>query len=342
MQPSLFVSIRHPIPMLFRKTFQIDFARVDSVAFRSLCRRLLITLVERVSLTFYMLLYASVVIVLAGAFFFLTPHGNGLISTGTTPQPITFGTALYFSLITICTVGYGDVVPVGFARALACFEAVFGVSMVGIILAKITSARLSHHVSRLFGSDAEDRLDQFRSKFQELESALSQLSPLISQAFPETPAAKPTQHRDAFLEKFGTAISAFESASASFCRYLKDELSAGFFFSDAPAASLARAGAAVDQVVFVLSQVVIALGPTAKIIVLTPLNRRRIADGLEKWRDVSPEIINRSEDAEVKKSFNEVAAKCVTLTESFFSVPVTSGDSGQPDQVVENVDQPQG
>src|SRR5947207_2994455 len=105
---------------------------------RAFFRRLLITLIERVPLFAYILSYVGGIILFGLAYYLLTPSANGLIQSGTQPGPINLGTALYFSIITICTVGYGDLVPIGFARFLACSESMFGIAMVGIILAKLT------------------------------------------------------------------------------------------------------------------------------------------------------------------------------------------------------------
>jgi len=60
----------------------------------------------------------------AGAF-----HG---VVVGPTPR---FGDFLYFSIVTMSTVGYGDVFPSdGVTRVLACFEVVLGVGWVTVVL----------------------------------------------------------------------------------------------------------------------------------------------------------------------------------------------------------------
>jgi voltage-gated potassium channel len=49
-------------------------------------------------------------------------------------------TALYFSVVTLCTVGFGDIVPVsGAARMLAMFEGAAGVFFIAVILSRLVS-----------------------------------------------------------------------------------------------------------------------------------------------------------------------------------------------------------
>ena len=49
-------------------------------------------------------------------------------------------TALYFSLITLATVGYGDIVPVaGVVRMLAAMEAIIGMFYVALLIARLVS-----------------------------------------------------------------------------------------------------------------------------------------------------------------------------------------------------------
>jgi voltage-gated potassium channel Kch len=51
-----------------------------------------------------------------------------------------FSTALYFSLATVTTLGYGDVTPVApFARIWAVLEAVVGLLYVAVLIARLVA-----------------------------------------------------------------------------------------------------------------------------------------------------------------------------------------------------------
>ncbi len=259
---------------------------------RIIGRRLLIALIERVPLSYYVTVYAVVVGAFGFAFYWLTPSPNGLLQSGASAT-VSFGTALYFSLITVTTVGYGDVVPIGFARILACFEALFGLTMMGLILAKVSSGRTSYHVLRLFGSDAESRLEAFSAEFDAIEAELSRLGARVLEAFPDTPGGTAPPTQGDVSAAFAAVVRSFHSSTSKLCRYLTDEMNVGYFFSDAPAVALTRTGEALDQAVFVLGQVIIGLGPQARIVLLERASRRQIAEALNRCREVFPEVASR-------------------------------------------------
>jgi hypothetical protein len=68
-------------------------------------------------------------------------HGLVASSTGPVVKPghVSFLTALYFSVTTETTLGFGDVTPVGLSRALACVQVLTGLALAGFCIAKLTS-----------------------------------------------------------------------------------------------------------------------------------------------------------------------------------------------------------
>src|SRR5438094_520667 len=67
-------------------------------------------------------------------------------------------TALYFSFVTATSVGYGDVVPLGFARALAIAEAATGLLLFGCLISKLISTRQEQLIEEIHRTTFEDRL----------------------------------------------------------------------------------------------------------------------------------------------------------------------------------------
>ena len=53
-----------------------------------------------------------------------------------------FGSALYFSIVTITTLGFGEMYPLdAFARTMVCLEVLAGVVFVGVFLNSIAQAQ---------------------------------------------------------------------------------------------------------------------------------------------------------------------------------------------------------
>lgn len=64
---------------------------------------------------------------------------DGLRLPDNSTNNVTFGDAVYFSIVTEATLGYGDIRPIGWSRFLACFQVLFGLMLAGVAVAKITS-----------------------------------------------------------------------------------------------------------------------------------------------------------------------------------------------------------
>jgi len=68
---------------------------------------------------------------------------------------------LYMSVVTFTTLGYGDIVPVGYAKLLACCEVLIGLSFIGIGLSKLSSASQSYYLGQLYAREAQERFEQY-------------------------------------------------------------------------------------------------------------------------------------------------------------------------------------
>lgn len=76
-----------------------------------------------------LLLYSTIMIGFALIYFSLTYHGIVLIQHSTIVEASgieSFIQSIYFSGVTLLTVGYGDVIPIGIGRIIALIQAMIG------------------------------------------------------------------------------------------------------------------------------------------------------------------------------------------------------------------------
>lgn len=82
-------------------------------------------------------------------------HGVNTLSTESLWYRL--GDAVYFSIITATTLGYGDITPLGFSRALAALESILGFFLLAAIISKLVSRKQEialHNVHKLAFQDA--------------------------------------------------------------------------------------------------------------------------------------------------------------------------------------------
>ena len=73
------------------------------------------------------------------------------------------GSAIYFSFVTATSVGYGDIVPVGAARAIAVTESVTALLVFGAVVAKFVSHRQDVLMEEIHRVTFDERLDRVQT-----------------------------------------------------------------------------------------------------------------------------------------------------------------------------------
>jgi Ion channel len=110
---------------------------------------------------------------------------HGLVEAGA-PIGTNFNgllSSLYFSFVTATSLGYGDIVPLGFARALAVAESVGALVLFGAVIAKFVSHRQDELVLEIHRITFDERLDRVQSNLHLVISELLAINSLC-----ETPA----------------------------------------------------------------------------------------------------------------------------------------------------------
>ncbi|HEY0504145.1 MAG TPA: potassium channel family protein [Lysobacter sp.] len=74
-------------------------------------------------------------------------HPNALLVGGAPPErPLTLADSIYFSFVTLATLGYGDLTPTGpVTRGLAVFEAIVGQLYLAILVARLVGLQIAAH-----------------------------------------------------------------------------------------------------------------------------------------------------------------------------------------------------
>lgn len=299
-------------------------------------RKIILTIIEKVSL--WRISVAFLIFIFAISYYFLIPYDNGIIYNPKSSKNVSFLNALYFSVVTFSSLGYGDIQPIGWSKFISVIEVLLGLAMMGIILAKITSRKLSYHVRRLFSSDAQKRFDVISAGFENLKNPLKIIAQEISKAFQKTPSSDEPSMIKYNNQSFDQSIVEIHKQSRSFRDYMNYEIEHGDIFTDAPLEAIKRTGDAIEQVLFSLGQLIISMTPEAKVLLLSQSIRKKIAESLECLTEVSSIVFDKSNNSELKLTFSAVKESCTIVTGSYASTP----DMAEPpDQILESSNDPQ-
>jgi hypothetical protein len=111
-------------------------------------------------------------------------HGWGIRPTFGAADPryesaIDFLDCLYFSLITITTLGYGDYRPESYGRLVAGLEALAGVIILGIFVSKLVSGQLDRRSTRLARGQLNAEIQEFRGALSNILLDFPAPAPLL-------------------------------------------------------------------------------------------------------------------------------------------------------------------
>ena len=293
-------------------------------------QRLLIFIIEDVPLLWYIMGFIVVVIGFGASYALFTPIGHGIGEDLKPLSDATFLTGIYFSVVTITSLGYGHMHPMGFSKALVCLEVLIGLAVIGIVIAKVTSQRLSYHVSRLFSSDAQKRLEDFVAKFEAYKIYLDEIMPELGNAYQRAPgqASLPTENGDKLISKFREIVSDVQSECEKLRDYFSSEIEQGNYFQSVPVSAVVQVGNAVDEAFWILGQLITSLSSQSTLEVFDRHNRQMISKAITSQRKVCDLVRKHAHDEGTLEVFQHIREICDGIPTDYFAIP-----ESQPDQV---------
>jgi hypothetical protein len=94
--------------------------------------------IDRMSIPVLFLWMWAFLLLFALSYWLLGFRRQGLTAGG---GWVHFPDCLYFSVVTFTSLGYGDIVPHGVGKILACLEVMLGLAFLGVFIAKLTSSK---------------------------------------------------------------------------------------------------------------------------------------------------------------------------------------------------------
>lgn len=126
--------------------------------------------VDRVTYT-KVALTAVVSILATAIYFYLSANTtNGLTSSSQLKND--FWEALYFSIVTFTTVGYGDMTPIGWGRTVVAIEVLTGLVLTAVLIGKIASERQAALLLLIYTSEQQRRIAGFAQEICEFSDEL--------------------------------------------------------------------------------------------------------------------------------------------------------------------------
>ncbi len=119
-----------------------------------------------------LLLMAGVVLMASSLWFAFAPAGQGLQT-----KPKDGFDAIYFSIVTFTTAGYGDFYPIGFGRVFALIDVVVGLAFTALLIGKVASERQASLLMLLHSSDTQKRLADFTEQLAAVRARLASAPP---------------------------------------------------------------------------------------------------------------------------------------------------------------------
>ena len=268
----------------------------------------LVTRVEKISILGYIVRFAGTVIVFGVLYHCLTQCDHGIGRDNKALDNATVFTGIYFSIVTISSLGYGDMHPMGISKFLACLEVLLGLVMIGVMIAKLTSYR----VERIYSSDAQNRLENFAERFNKSQRDFVEIMTNFEAI------------------RFEEVVRTFQAQCTAFSAYFLDAASQGDYFRIVPGSIIKQVGSAVDSAFSELKSIMDSQQAMPEIL------NRDLPEAIGAVKKVC-RLIAQDADEGTRGIFQNIEHTCTQFLEDYSVRP----EESQPDQVLQDTDDPQ-
>jgi len=279
-----------------------------------------------------------VVILLFGVLYTsFTPGINGVNTLQ--KEEFNIWKGLYFSIVTISSLGYGDMQPSGVSRLFSVIEVILGLAIMGILIAKLTSSRLSYHVKRLYVSDSHRQLYRYQSKIRTAQSEINNLTSTTLHKLIETPDGKeiPSEKeiktiQDRIRRNFLKNFSEVSKVLNDLITYIDAETKSGDYFSEISSNIIKDLGDTIFEIIKQAHQFLSSIPEDKRARLLYGDPGKQYSELLKYIKRLCAIIIKYSKDNEVKLTFSTIESGCSKSQNEIVIISVAIYDINPPDQ----------
>lgn len=147
--------------------------------------RKLVRIIDRATFKEVLLFWLVFMVALGFVYFFLTLFFDTVLYRGKVVQPgiESFFLMQYFSFITAVSAsqGYGDIFPLGLARFVAVVEAVTGLLLFGMLIAKLVSVKQEVILEEVYSISHDEKLSRVRSMINQFSIEMNKVMDKVHQ-----------------------------------------------------------------------------------------------------------------------------------------------------------------
>ena len=145
----------------------------------------LLRIIDQASFKDVFVFWILFMILMGILFFALSAFSDTILYRGKVVEPTVenFFLLQYFSFITAVSAsqGYGDIFPLGIARFLAVLEAVSGLLLFGLLIAKLVSVKQEVILEEVYGISHEEKLNRVRSTIDQFTLDINKVMDKVHQ-----------------------------------------------------------------------------------------------------------------------------------------------------------------